>query len=223
MVQIEQQIAAMPVPASDARASFVLRFLAGEEAFRPVRPSQVLHSKETGRLKAAVAFALAAGLAAFALGWWAWPPAEPISNPSGARTLAQRPPDRQKQLRERLELARTPADKVKRLTDLVEELQEEARKSQTDAEKLDEVARFCVQVVRDHLLQHARTVPAAERKDVLTAVAARLERIESQASQLANEMKGRAVASAAASYSDIANATRETYLSLRRLARGEAA
>jgi hypothetical protein len=224
VVQIERQITELPVPASEGRASFVLRFLAGDEAFRPLHPSPGLRHKENGRLKAAVAFALAAGLAAFALGWWAWPQAEPVAvNDKGGPIAVSRFPDRPAQLRSLLETARTPAEKVRRLTALAEQLQEEARTSHADTEKLSEVAHFCAQVVREHLLQYARTVPRAERAALLPDVAERLEKIESKALRLATEMKAQGAASAEASYRDIAAATRDTYGSLRKLAHGEVA
>jgi hypothetical protein len=223
VVQIEQHIRELPVPASDARASFVLRFLAGDEAFQaPRRPTPAPHPKENGRLKVAWAFALAAGLVVFALGWWAWPRTGPEIGKEGP-AVARRFPDRRAQLEHRLASARTPGERVQRLTALAEELQEEALTSEADAEALGEVARFCVQVVRGHLLKHARTVPEKERKDLLEAVALRLERVESQASRRASHMKGLGAALAAASYRDIADASQETSRSLRLLANGQAA
>src|SRR5262249_7893941 len=117
----------------------------------------------------------------------------------------------------------TPAERVKKLADLAEKLQEEARTHQADADRLDEVARFCVQVVRDHLLKHARLVPAEERKALLNAVAGRLPRIESEASRLANELKARMAPAAAASFGDIASAARDADHCLLALARGESA
>jgi hypothetical protein len=223
VVQIEQRIGELPVPPSDARAAFVLRFLAGDEAFRPsLRPSPALRLKESGRLKAALAFALAAGLVVFALSWWAWPQTEPVAVSDGHGPTA-RPPSRLALLEIRIASARTPGERVRLLTTVVEELQAEARGSRGDTEKLAEVSRFCVQVVRDHLMTHARVVPKEEREELLTAVAQRLHKIESEASRLANDMQAQAAVAAEASYRDIALATEQTRQSLLKLARGEAA
>jgi hypothetical protein len=226
VVQLEQQIVALPVLPSDGRAAFVLRFLAGDEAGGSPARRPGPRLKDNVRRKVALAFALAAGLAIFALGWWAWRQAEPTPTPPVV-AVGSRLPDRQAQLRQKLEGAQTPAERVQRLADLAEELQKEALDHQKDADRLADVARFCVQVVREDLLkyarEYAREVPQAKRKDLLTAVAVRLQRIESEASRLATELKAEKAASAAASFGKIASAARDADDCLLALARGESA
>jgi hypothetical protein len=222
VVQLEQQLVALPVPPSQGRAAFVLRFLAGGEALPPPARRPTPRLTEAVRRKVALAVALAASLAVFALGWWAWPKAEPIAEKQVA-ILPPSHPDRQAQLRNKLEGAKTPAERVQRLADLAVELQEEARTHREDADRLREVARFWIEVVRDHLVPDARRVPQAERKDLLTAVAVRLGRIESEASRLATELRAQASAAAADSFGDIASAARDADRCLLALARGESA
>jgi DNA-binding transcriptional regulator of glucitol operon len=220
VVQLEQHLVALPVPPSDGRAAFVLRFLAGEEAFRPLTRLPAPRLAEKVRRKVALAFALAASLAVFALGWWSWPQPEPTSPPVAGRGDPRSP--RQEQL-DRALAAHTPAERVSRLADLAEKLQEDARTHQADPERRDEAARFCVQVVRNHLLEHARQVPPEERLALLNAVAGRVQRIESKASHLENELKAQMAPAAAASFGEIASAARDAERCLLALASGEAA
>ncbi len=220
VVQLEQHVNRLRVPPSTGRDAFVRRFLAGEETPRPMvrRPTPRLTEKV--RRKVAVAVALAASLAVFALGWWTWPHTEPISPPvaehGGPRSV------RQEQLDKAL-AAHTPAERVRRLADLAEKWQEEARTHQADAERRNEAAHFCAQVVRNHLLEHARQVPPEQRKALLTAVAQRLQRIESEATRLETELKAKMAPAAAASFGEIASAARDADRTLLALARGEAA
>jgi hypothetical protein len=223
LLQVEEAVARLPVPHSEARSAFVLRFLGGNEVVRLHPPSPSLPVEEW-RLKVAVAFALAAGLAVFALGWWAWHNQTPevfVPDKIAVRPEGPQKPDRMGQLRQKLEGARTPRERVMRLADLAEEVQKEARDHQADAEGLAEVAGFYAQVVREHLLANARAVPAAER-DKLVPVAERLRHLESEASRLATGLTVESPARAA-SFESIALAARESEHTLRMLARGESA
>jgi hypothetical protein len=84
LVRLEQDVRLLPVPVSTAGATFVARLRAGEmapvEREETARPSASLprsrgQRRERALRKLALATALAAGLALFALGWWAaqWP------------------------------------------------------------------------------------------------------------------------------------------------------
>src|SRR4051794_32252883 len=80
LVEVEQQLPLLPVPPSTGREAFVARVRAGEVPVAGrsgVLPLWLQRSrpplKERGLKKLALAFALAAALSAFALGWWAWP------------------------------------------------------------------------------------------------------------------------------------------------------
>jgi hypothetical protein len=221
VVQLEQHLVALPVPPSDGRAAFVLRFLAGEEALRPPTRLPTPRLTEKARRKVALAFALAASLAVFALGWWSWPHPEPTSPPGPGRSVSR--PSRLELLEKELAAIQTPAERVRRLADEAEKLQKEARTYRADTERLNEVAHFYVQVVRDHLLEHARQVPAAERQMLLPGVAERLRHIESEASRLQTELRAEMAAAAASSFGEIASAARDADRCLLALARGESA
>jgi hypothetical protein len=216
LLELEQGIGRLPAPESEMRSAFVLQFLAGASPVRQTPP--VLRLREGGRRKLAVAFGLAAGLAFCALGMWAWTsraPEDPGQSPS-ARELALR----QLQLHQRLEAARTPRERVQRLTELADEVLGDARSDPGDADRLDIMARFYGQLVREHLLTHARALTRAERAALLPAVADRLRWAESEATRLAVDPLNRVVA---ASFRDIAAAAGDGSRSLLALARGESA
>jgi hypothetical protein len=189
LVQLERQIPSLEVPPSTAKARTIRRLLESPPApSPPPPPSRVVARvglpgeqnrqtpKERGLQKMAVAFALAAGLAAFALGYWAWP--QP--GPGQPDPLAARKMERDRRLAE----ARTPRERVEVLAGLAEQLHKEAlahaAASAVDAEKLALVARFYSEVVRDDLLAHARKVPIVERAALLGAVAVGLSGAESE-------------------------------------------
>lgn len=220
LLQLEGNLRRLSAPPTVmAREAFILRFLAGAEAPSVPHLAQP-RRKEGGRQKVALAFALAAGLAIFALGWWAWPRVQD-GLPTPARPVAHKP-DRDAQVRDRLAQARTPAEQVSRLNDLAEEVHREARGSLEDHEKLAEAASFYARVVREHLLPLARKVPVAERPALLGQIARQLERTESEAQRLAAHLQSQAAPSAAA-FREIALAARDASRQLRALARGESA
>jgi hypothetical protein len=217
LVEAERWIGRLPVPPSEGKTAFVLQFLSGGPAGRQIPLAQRL--KEGGRRKIALACALAAGLAICALGMWAGTNRTPdaADEPAAARGI-----DREGQLQRKLDLARTPAERVRRLVELAEEVLGEARANSGDAARMDEVSRFFIVVVNDHLMKHARAVPKAERSG-LRAVALRLQRAESEASRLEAELKALPnLTASATSVHEIARAAGKANQDLLALARGEA-
>jgi hypothetical protein len=220
LIETERGIGRLEVPPSEGKAAFVLQFLAGDRVSREVPLAQRL--KEGGRLKVALSVGLAAGLAICALGMWAaWTNRTPeqAERPS----VARKAPDRKGQLDRKLDGARTDGECVQRLVELAEEVLGEARTKSEDAVQMDEVARFFVKVVRDHLMDHARKVPQKERVALLPLVA-RLQKTESAASRLAAELNAQPhLAASAASVHDMALAAGAATERLRALAHGEPA
>jgi hypothetical protein len=197
LVHLEERVCRLPVPSSPRKEVLVRRFR--EATPRPSNGRDVLHFppahgpsaptarrprlKERGQRKLAVAFALAATLAAFAVGMWFWPQQSltPPTRPASLDPLARRRADRDRRLRE----AAGPREKVRQLALLVEELQGEVRRHSTDPAHLDELARFYREVVCEDLLKHARKLSPAARVEILPAVTERLRQGESDASRLA--------------------------------------
>lgn len=197
LVQLERQIPLLPVPPSTAKAELLGRILgpSASPAPRPLvgeppspwRSTLAPGPKERGLRKVSVAFALAATLLIFALGWWAWP--HNTSTPHVTITREQRDA---KKLEERLAkvfLVETPRERVLRLTELAEEIHGEAKDMVDNTERLDQWARFYARIVSEHLLEQARQVPPAERRQVLAAIADRLGGMESNASRLAHQLE----------------------------------
>jgi len=218
LVAAEQRIPLLPVPLSTGRNHFLEQIRQGVPVEPTISASELWlgsHSppKERGLRKLALALALAASLAVFALSWWAWPhrsvPTLQTHDP-----LAARQQDRDR----RLTQARTPAERVQVLTDLAQGLHQEAlqlaRKS--DKEELRVVARFYREVVRDNLLEQARKLPRNERP-MLKDVADHLNEVESE---MLRRVAGEVEASAAAPLRDIAQAARESHDQLRQLILG---
>jgi hypothetical protein len=204
LVQLERQIPRLLVPPSTAKAELLHRILgpADGAAPRPVLgelpaplPAPLAPGpKERGLRKMSVAFALAASLLVFALGWWAWPH---HVTPSGPQiTQQQRDAKKLEELLAKVLLSETPQERVLRLADLAEQVQGEAREMVDNADRLDHWTRFYAQVVSQHLIEQARHVPPADRAKVLTTVADRLRNMESNASRLATQLQAKAPRSA---------------------------
>ena len=169
-------------------------------------------AKERGLQKLAVSLALAASLALFALGWWAWP----------HRSSTQpQPPDpivaRQQDRDQRLAQARTPRERVQVLAELAQGLHREARQlaGKSDPEELRVVARFYREVVRENLLDQARQLPRNDRP-MLVKVANHLGEVESE---LGGLLTGEVEPAAAGPLREIALAARESHDQLRELLR----
>jgi hypothetical protein len=197
LLRLEEQVRRLPVPPSPRKETLVCRFR--EPAQRPANGRDVLRFpstprpsapsgqrpplKERGQKKVAVAVALAATLAVFAVGLWFWPQ-QP--SPSAFHTKPLDPLARRRADRDRiLDQASGPREQVRQLALLVEKLQGEVRQHQTDRAHLDEVARFYREVVCENLLQYARKLSPAERQQLLPAITERLRQGESEASRLA--------------------------------------
>jgi hypothetical protein len=193
LAEVERLLPLLPVPASAARGELVQRVLSGplpppaEPAPGPPvppllsRPSlPTAPPKERGLRKLALAFALAAALGAFAVGWWAWPHEAPGLLPALDPVALQRE-ERGRLLRE----AGAPREQVKLLTQMVRDLHAEVREHADDPDRLALAARVYAEVVGQDLLAHAREVPAAERAEALAEVANSLGLAESEMERLA--------------------------------------
>jgi hypothetical protein len=204
LVQLERQIPLLPVPPSTAKAELLHRILGPStapaprplvgERPNPWRSTLAPGPKERGLRKVSVAFALAATLLIFALGWWAWPHNPPPPHPTISREQRDA-----KKLEERLAkvfLGETPRERVQRLAALAEEIHGEAREMVDNTERLDQWARFYTRIVGEHLLEQARQVPPEERRQVLADVADRLVGMESKASRLAHQLQTKSPRSA---------------------------
>lgn len=193
LAEVERLLPLLPVPASAARGELVQRVLSGplpppaEPApgppvlpllSRPALPTAP--PKERGLRKLALAFALAAALGAFAVGWWAWPHEAPGLLPA-LDPVALCREERARLLRE----AGAPREQVQLLARMVRELHDEVREHADDPDRLALAARVYAEVVGQDLLDHARALPAAERAEALTEVAASLRLAESDMERLA--------------------------------------
>jgi hypothetical protein len=192
-LEVERSLPLLPVPASAARGELVQRVLSGplpppaepapEPPLLPLlsRPSlPAPPPKERGQRKLALAFALAAALGAFAVGWWAWP------HQGGGGPGAQDPVALQREERARLlREAGSPRERVRLLARLVNDLHAEVRAHPRDADRLALAARVYAEVVGEDLVTHARAVPAAERAEALGEIADSLSRAESDLERFA--------------------------------------
>ncbi len=188
LVEAEQRIPLLPVPPSSRRDQFLQQVRQGTLLPQPtVTPSELwLGShrpppKERGLQKLAVSLALAASLAVFALGWWAWPHRatdKPPADPIVVRKI---------HLRQRLDQVRTPREGVEVLTDLARDLHREARElaHRSSPRELHVVARFYREVVREKLVEKAHLLPDAERP-MLKGVVEHLRHVESELGGLAS-------------------------------------
>jgi hypothetical protein len=221
LVQIERQLPLLPVPPSEARDALVQTILeepapVPEPLPAPARPTVRLPwqasrgSREGGRQKLALAFALTAALVLIALTLLLWPQASP--SPSGQGLLA----DLKKQRDERLRAARTPRQRVETLAQLADEVMGKARRHSTDATELAQLARFYGELVREDLPQHALNLPTEERA-ALGQLAKRIDTHESTASRLAARLK-KAPPTVIDSLNKIAAAARDGSAQLRALA-----
>ena len=227
LVQMERQIALLPIPPSTARHSFLQRLTGtsscatGRQAIADPatlwRSPLVPGPKERALRKVSLAFALAASLLVFALAWWSWPH-EHIAAPQ----IDQQEQIRLAQLKDRLHEglhAHTPKERVLRLAKLADEVHGEALKLGDNSEKLEQRAQFYSRVVGTHLMEQARQLPPADRSAVLQKIADNLRKAESAASRREAELQTVAPRSAA-SLRRIAVASRKGERDLRALLNG---
>jgi hypothetical protein len=215
LVRLEQDIPHLPVPPSSPPAALLERVLHGPPPGQLIAPTYTLRAnpdavREGGRQKLALAFAMAASLVVFALGWWAWPRQEAVQpiSPRLVRYLQDRNIYQEK--------ARTPQERVVRLADLADKYMKEASGNKTRPEQLADLA-FCFEQLGRNLLEYAEEVPDTDRA-VLLRVSARLSQLESTATQLAVEWETGHRASAR-SLRQIAAVARDVDLKLMKLAR----
>lgn len=220
LVQMERQVPLVLVPPSTTKDEFLQR-IRGESAARTIADPATLSRyrlasgpKERALRKVSLAFALAASLLVFALGWWSWPHTPP-SLPDLAR-------QEQARLEQRLSdslRSDTPKERVLRLAQLAEELHGEARTLVDHSERLDEWSRFYARIVGEHLIEQARQLSPEERPVVVQKIAQSLSDTESHASRFAAQLKNAAPRSAA-SFERIAMASRKGERDLRALLKG---
>ena len=183
---MEQQIPALPVPPSSARDAFVRRFrTTNGPVVRHVALPWPTPPKERGLQKLSVAVAIAAVLAVFTLAWWSWPHGPPVPSrqeqePTWVAQIRQE--------RDRIAALLNPRERVERLDVLATDLQDKARTltRSGDAESLIRLAAIYDDVVSVDLPADAGAVPAEERVAVLTGVADRLVRANSEFLRLAS-------------------------------------
>jgi hypothetical protein len=177
LVRVERALPEVPVPPSHGPGELLRQLL--EPQGHPVRPSSA-RLREWGRQKVALAFALAASLLVFALGFWVWPHhADSEFRPDSY--LARR--------NQYLGQAHTHGDRVVVLANFADDLLRQARTLEDEA-RLKEVEQSFIRLVRRDLLDYARRVPPEERRTVLNEVANRLRNSESEASRLAADLVG---------------------------------
>ncbi len=224
LVQCERMARRLPVPPSSAKAQVVRRILnvpaekpapdwAGERLRLAAR-----RIKERGLKKLAASSGLAAGLAFFAVLWWA---AAPVGPPKTAGVPAVKSVkldpflDRVIQQQVRLAGGGTPREKVESLASLADAVYGEARgvAGVAPADALDRLAKCYRKVVRDGLVAQARALPAEERAAVLRAVSGRLSEVSGDAERLARDLP----AAEAAPLRDLAAEARDADLTLRAL------
>jgi hypothetical protein len=224
-ISVENNLRSLPVPPSTGASAFVQDFLTDRALGPDGLPWWVQPHRRRGRRvgerlrqRVALAFALAAGLAIFALGWWVWPHR---GSPEGSQVAVRDPAaQRRDQIQQKLAGTRTAGERVQKLAEFAEELHRSAQDVSTDATRVAELAHFYTEVIRDHLLPDAAAIPVADRAALLGKIAERLRRTESDALRLKVYLQLNRNASADG-FADIALAAHEGSLRLAALARGE--
>lgn len=200
LTRLERQIRRLPVPDCPPPEALFAWIDEAAAAPRLIVPLPSLRTpprtrSEGARQKLALAFSLAATLALFTLGWWAWPHRPEGLAVTSSPTAADDFPSRRTQ---RLRQARTPGERVVVVVDLADEFLIEVRRH---GEQPDEVARLAShydRLIQQDLVRLAADLPPVERPAVLAPLAERLRRAESEASRLATEWDAPHAASAAA-------------------------
>ena len=190
LVRLEQHLPSVPVPACPVPPDLLaqIRTPSLRLAGRVHHPRNL----QGGRQKLALAFSLAASLAIFAVGWWAWPQFPP------ARPVAAVADGYQKQLNAKIAGLTTPAARAGALADLADDWLAEARRKPDDSARLAVLAVYFERLVREDLMHHVHQVSPGERRLLAEGLIARLGHVESEASRLAVEWQGRHTNSVAA-------------------------
>ena len=186
LVRLEARLATLPVPACPVPPSLLaqirtpaLRIAVG------TRPSGHRRDLQGGRQKLALAFSLAASLAVFALGWWAWPHLETT------RPVASAADTYEALKRQKLEHATTPVERSEALVGLADDFLAEARRKPNDPARLAILAGYFDRLVHEDLMPQLRQVSPGERRLLASSLSRRLVSVESEASRLAVDWQSR--------------------------------
>ena len=188
LVHLEKRLPTLLVPACPVPSS-----LLGQIRSPTVRLASHPRDPQMGRQKLALAFSLAASLAVFSVGWWAWPRIQSDDHP--ATVVAE---SYQSRRDHELAHAKTPVERAGALTDLADDFLAEARRQANDPARLAVLAAHFDRLVREDLMDHVRRVSPGERGPLVTTLTRRLGSIESEASRLAADWQVRHASSAAA-------------------------
>jgi hypothetical protein len=188
LTRLEQEIPRLPVPTCPPPPALFEKVLHGPPLVQT--PARLRHNPDTtregGRQKLALAFALAASLLVFAVAWYAWPrPRVETVSPDRALYL--------KMLNAKLPPGVTPRQGVEGLTELAEEMFRTAPKANTA--ELKTLAKQFDWLMRQDLPHEAGKLPVGERPEVLKTITARLQRLESEAARLEAARSGQSAES----------------------------
>lgn len=209
LVRLELRLSALPVPACPVPMDLLAQIRTPSVRFPGgIRPAGHPRDLQGGRQKLALAFSLAASLAIFAVGWWAWPRLQPD------RPIAAVADTYQKQRDAKIARASTPAERAGALADLADDWLAEARLMPHDPARLAVLAGHFDRLVHEDLMHYVRQVSPGERRTLATNLVRRLGGVESEASRLAVEWRYRHTNSVA-SLQRIAASAREADRRLR--------
>ena len=225
--QLERLLAGLPAPppAADRKALLLDELTSAGPVIRSV-PAAVPHDRF--RLPAGVWKPLAAVAAAGLAVGGAWVLVKGSGKPNVTQAAAPRHPLLESVVKRDVALSRagTPADRLRALGDMADDLQTEARDLARVAnpDELRDLARWYDRVVREGLVKQAaklpvHALPPAEKVALLDALAARLAASGTAADELAKE----APPGAKEPLRRISEAAREGHQRLTALAHGEGA
>ena len=181
LMRLEQHLPVLPVPACPVPSSLLaqIRSPGTRLASHPL-PSAHPRNLQGGRQKLALAFSLAASLAIFAVGWWAWPHVQPDRPRPAVASYQSR-------LDSKLAGASKPSARAGALADLADDFLAEARQKPNDPARVAVLAGYFDRLVHEDLMLHLRQVSPGERPILASTLARRLGNVESEASRLASE------------------------------------
>jgi hypothetical protein len=206
LVRLERRLPSLPVPACPVPPDLLAQIRTSP--LRPARHHAHPRNVQGGRQKLALAFSLAASLAVFAVGWWAWPQFPP------GRPVVAAADGYPKQRDARIAGAPTPSARAGALVDLADDWLAEARRKADDPAGLAVLAGHFERLVTEDLMEHVRQVSPGERRLLASRLADRLGKVESEASRLAVEWRS-GHATSVASLRRIAASAREADRRLR--------
>jgi hypothetical protein len=211
LVRLEQLLPLVAVPPCPVPSSLLeLRPGSAGRVLVPAPPSGRSRKLEGSRQKLALAFSLAASLAVFTLGWWAWPALPPQARPVAADPYVT-------QRDQRVTRLATPSLRAAALADLADDFLAEVRLKGNDPARVGVLAGHFDRLVREDLFVQVQLVAPADRRAVASSLSRRLGQVESEASRLAVEWEKRHTR-CVASLRRIAASAREADRKLRLLA-----